>query len=47
VGLVASGVYAAGDRGRRLQSGHVRGYLMVLAVAVVGLSAALFAWILA
>ncbi len=46
VGLVASGVYAAGDRGRRLQSGHVRGYLMVLAVAVVGLSAALFAWIL-
>ncbi len=47
VGLVAAAVYAAGDRGRRIQSGRIRGYLMVLAVAVVGLLGAMFAWVLA
>ena len=47
VSLVASGVFAAGDRARWLQSGSLRGYLMVLAAAVVGLFAAMFAWVLA
>ncbi len=47
VGLVASGIFAAGDRGRRLQTGSLRNYLMVLAVAVVGVCAAMFAWVLA
>ncbi len=47
VALVASGVYALGDRGRRLQTGSLRGYLLGLAVAVVGLFAAVFAWVLA
>ena len=47
VTLVAGGIYAAGDAGRRLQTGRLRGYLMVLATAVVGLFALLFAWVLA
>ena len=47
VTLVASGVYAAGSRARGLQSGSLRGYLMILASAVVGLFAAMFAWVLA
>jgi len=47
VTLVASGVFAAGDRARWLQSGSLRGYLMFLAAAVVGLLAAMFAWVLA
>ncbi len=47
VGLIARGVYATGDRARWLQNGSLPTYLMVLAVAVVGLFAAMFAWILA
>lgn len=46
VALVAAAVYAAGEGGRRLQAGRLRGYLMVLATAVVGLFALLFAWVL-
>ncbi len=47
VTLVASGIYRAGNRARRLQTGRLRGYLMVLAAAVVGLFAMLCAWVLA
>ncbi len=47
VNLVAKGVYVLGDYGRRLQTGQLRGYLMFLALAVVGLFVGLFAWILA
>ena len=47
VDLVARGTLDAGRRARRLQAGQLRGYLLVLAAAVVGLSAALFAWVLA
>ena len=47
VTLVASAVYEAGKGSRRLQAGSLRGYLMILAVAVVGLFAAMFAWVLA
>ncbi len=47
VTLVASGIYLAGDRARRLQTGQLRGYLMVLGAAVVGLFAMLCAWVLA
>jgi NADH:ubiquinone oxidoreductase subunit 5 (subunit L)/multisubunit Na+/H+ antiporter MnhA subunit len=46
VGLIARGVYATGDRARWLQNGSLPTYLLVLAVAVVGLFAAMFAWIL-
>ena len=45
VTLVGAGVYAAGERSRRLQTGQLRGYLMVLATAVVGLFALLFTWV--
>ena len=45
VNLVAKGVYASGDQGRRLQTGRLRNYLMVLAVAAVGLSAGVFVWV--
>ena len=48
-GLVTSlamGIYRAGNRASRLQTGRLRGYLMVLAAAVVGLFAMLFAWVL-
>ena len=44
VGLVASAIYGAGDRARRLQSGNIRAYLMTLALTVLGLIAALLAW---
>ncbi len=47
VTLVASGIGAAGRGGQRLQTGQLRGYLMALATAVVGLGALLFAWVLA
>ncbi|WP_435019300.1 NADH-quinone oxidoreductase subunit L [Tundrisphaera sp. TA3] len=47
VDAVARGTIGAGEWARRLQGGQLRGYLMVLAAAVVGLSAALFVWILA
>jgi hypothetical protein len=45
VNLVAQGVYVLGDWGRMLQTGRLRNYLMVLAVAVVGLFAGVFAWV--
>ncbi|MCA1684705.1 MAG: NADH-quinone oxidoreductase subunit L, partial [Planctomycetia bacterium] len=45
VNLVARGVYVLGDYGRMLQTGRLRNYLMVLAVAVVGLFAGVFAWV--
>ena len=46
VTLVATTVYALGDRSRALQTGRLRGYLMILATAVVGLFALLFVWVL-
>ncbi len=46
VTLVAAGVGEAGRWGRKLQTGQLRSYLMVLATAVVGLGALLFAWVL-
>ena len=45
VNLSALAVYAAGDGGRRLQTGRLRNYLMVLAVGLVGLFAGVFAWV--
>ena len=39
-------VYKVGDVGRGLQTGRLRNYLMFLAVAVVGLFAGVFAWVL-
>ncbi len=45
VNLVAQGVYVLGDWGRKLQTGRLRNYLMVLAVALVGLFAGVFAWV--
>jgi hypothetical protein len=39
-------VYKVGDVGRGLQTGKLRNYLMFLAVAVVGLFAGVFAWVL-
>ena len=39
-------VYKLGDVGRGLQTGRLRNYLMFLAVAVVGLFAGVFAWVL-
>ena len=46
VTLVAAAVLGLGKQGQRLQTGQLRGYLMVLAGAVVGLFALLFAWVL-
>ena len=43
---LAMGIYRAGNQASRLQTGRLRGYLMVLAAAVVGLFAMLFAWVL-
>jgi hypothetical protein len=43
---VADFVYKVGDAGRGLQTGRLRNYLMFLAVAVVGLFAGVFAWVL-
>jgi proton-translocating NADH-quinone oxidoreductase chain L len=45
VNWTARGVYLAGDWGRGLQTGRLRNYLMVLAVALVGLFVGVFAWI--
>ena len=39
-------LYGLGNVGRRLQTGRLRNYLMFLAVAVVGLFAGVFAWVL-
>ena len=39
-------VYRIGDAGRSIQTGRLRNYLMVLAVATVGLFAGVFAWVL-
>jgi proton-translocating NADH-quinone oxidoreductase chain L len=43
---VAKSVYKIGDVGRGIQTGRLRNYLMFLAVAVVGLFAGVFAWVL-
>ncbi len=45
VNLTAQAVYDAGDRGRRLQTGRLRNYLMFLTVGLVILFAFVFAWI--
>ena len=45
VNLTARAVYVAGDRGRAIQTGRLRNYLMFLTVALVGLFAGVFAWI--
>jgi NADH:ubiquinone oxidoreductase subunit 5 (subunit L)/multisubunit Na+/H+ antiporter MnhA subunit len=45
VNLTARAVYVAGDRGRAIQTGRLRNYLMILTVALVGLFAGVFAWI--
>ena len=45
VGAVAGLVYFSGDQGRKIQTGRLRNYLALLAVAVVGLFAGMFYWI--
>jgi proton-translocating NADH-quinone oxidoreductase chain L len=45
VNWTARGVYFAGDWGRGIQTGKLRNYLMFLVVALVGLTAGVFAWI--
>jgi len=45
VNRTADLVYAAGDRGRAIQTGRLRNYLMFLTVGVVVLFAFVFAWI--
>ena len=45
VKLVGYGVYEAGDKGRMLQTGRLRNYLMVLAVGLIGLCAGVFIWV--
>lgn len=45
VNRTANGVYAAGDWARSIQTGRLRNYLMFLAMALVGLSVIIFAWI--
>ncbi len=45
VNLVASLSYALGDYGRRIQTGRLRNYLMVLTVALIGLFAGVFVWV--
>lgn len=45
VNLVGLATYTLGDWGRRLQTGRLRGYLMILALAFVGLCAGVFAWV--
>jgi NADH:ubiquinone oxidoreductase subunit 5 (subunit L)/multisubunit Na+/H+ antiporter MnhA subunit len=45
VKLVGLGVYAAGDQSRRLQTGRLRNYLMVLALGLIGLCAGVFLWV--
>jgi NADH:ubiquinone oxidoreductase subunit 5 (subunit L)/multisubunit Na+/H+ antiporter MnhA subunit len=46
VNLTAKAVYVTGDWSRSLQTGRLRNYLMFLAVALVGLFAGVFTWIL-
>ncbi len=43
---IADVVYKTGNAGRSLQTGKLRNYLMFLAVAVVGLFAGVFAWVM-
>ncbi len=45
VSAVANLVYFSGDQGRKIQTGRLRNYLGILAVAVVGLFAGMFYWI--
>ena len=45
VNLTAQAVYVVGDWGRSIQTGRLRNYLIVLAVALVGLFAGVVAWI--
>ena len=45
VNLVANLVYFLGDKGRAIQTGRLRSYLGLLALAVVGLFAGFFYWI--
>ncbi len=45
VRLTAAGVYGAGDQSRRLQTGRVRHYLMLLTAGLVGLAAGVFLWV--
>lgn len=45
VNLTAKVVYVVGDYGRLLQTGRLRNYLMVLAVALVVLFAGMFGWV--
>jgi hypothetical protein len=45
VNAAADVLYAAGDRGRSIQTGKLRNYLMFLAAALVGLFAGVFAWV--
>jgi NADH:ubiquinone oxidoreductase subunit 5 (subunit L)/multisubunit Na+/H+ antiporter MnhA subunit len=47
VRFVAWGAYATGNQARRLQTGSIRTYLMILAIAFVGICAFMFAWVLA
>jgi hypothetical protein len=44
--LAAKAVYVTGDWSRSIQTGRLRNYLMFLAVALVGLFAGVFTWIL-
>ena len=46
VTLVARLTYALGDAGRRLQTGRLRGYLMVLSLAFIALSVGVFVWVI-
>ncbi|QDV33528.1 NADH-quinone oxidoreductase subunit L [Tautonia plasticadhaerens] len=46
VTLVARLTFALGDAGRRLQTGRVRGYLMVLSLAFIVLSVGVFVWVI-
>jgi NADH:ubiquinone oxidoreductase subunit 5 (subunit L)/multisubunit Na+/H+ antiporter MnhA subunit len=45
VGLVARVTYGIGDVGRRLQTGRLRGYLMILSLAFIVLSVGVFVWV--
>jgi proton-translocating NADH-quinone oxidoreductase chain L len=45
VNLFGQVIYVAGDRSRSIQTGKLRNYLMLLALALVGLFAGVFAWI--
>jgi NADH:ubiquinone oxidoreductase subunit 5 (subunit L)/multisubunit Na+/H+ antiporter MnhA subunit len=46
VNLTAEAVYVMGDWSRSIQTGRLRNYLMFLSVALVGLIAGVFTWIL-